>query len=98
MTTEYIPGLSGSQFCLFLVIQKRVILKYEKLFENEKFNSNHPIIESLQSYFMWAISSYQVNFSLKDPIHLLSKISSFEGYMIFQALPIYLRFLFRNLI
>ena len=93
MTTEYIPGLSGSQFCLFLVIQKRVILKYEKLFENEKFNSNHLTIESLQSY-----NSYQVNFSLKDPVHLLSKISSFEGYMIFQALPIYLRFLFRNLI
>ena len=36
MTTDHIPGLSGNQFCWFLVIWKRLILIYEKYFENEK--------------------------------------------------------------
>ena len=30
LTTEHIPALSGRQFCCFLAIRKRLILKYRK--------------------------------------------------------------------
>ena len=44
ITIEHIPALSGSQFCCYLAIQKRLIFKYGKFFEKEKVNFYHLII------------------------------------------------------
>ena len=44
LTTEHIPALSGRQFCCFLAIRKRLILKYRKFYEKEKFNFVNVII------------------------------------------------------
>ena len=63
MTTEHIPAFSGSQFCYFLAFRKCLILKHRKFFEKEKVNFVNVIIRWLQSYFMWLIPIYQVNFS-----------------------------------
>ena len=62
ITTKHIPGPSGSQFCQFLVIPKRLILRYGKIFENKKVNLYHLIIQSLQSYCMWPITINKVIF------------------------------------
>ena len=97
LTTEHIPALSGRQFCCFLAIRKRLILKYRKFYEKEKFNFVNVIIGWLQSYFMWLITIYQVNFSWKDLVYLLSKNALFGGWVIFQAFSIYLGYLCQNL-
>ena len=97
MTTEHIPALSGSQFCCFLAIWKCHILKYRKFFEKEKVNFVNVIIGWLESYFMWLITTYQVNFSWRDLVYLLLKNASFGGWVIFQAFPIYLVYQWQNL-
>ena len=97
MTTEHIPGPSRSQFCWFLVIRKRLILRYGKFFENEKVNFYHLIIQALQSYFMWPIPINQVNFLWKDLVYLFLKNASFGGWLIFESLPIYLGYQCPNL-
>ena len=97
MTTEHIPGPSGSHFCCFLVIPKRLILRCGKIFENKKVNFYHLIIQSLQSYCMWPIPINQVNFLWKDLVHLLLKSPSFGGCLIFQTWPNYLVSLCQNL-
>ena len=97
MTTEHIPALSGSQFCCFLAFRKCLILKCRKFFENEKVNFVNVIIGWLQSYFMWLITIYQVNFSWKDLVYLLLKNASFGGWVIFQAFSIYLVYQCQNL-
>ena len=97
MTTEHIPALSGSLYCCFLAIRMCLILKYRIFFEKEKINFVNVIIGWLQSYFLWLIPIYQVNYSWKDLVYLLLKNASFGGWVIFQALPIYLVSLCQNL-
>ena len=97
MTTECIPALSGSLYCCFLAIRMCLILKYRIFFEKEKINFVNVIIGWLQSYFLWLIPIYQVNYSWKDLVYLLLKNVSFGGWVIFQALPIYLVSLCQNL-
>ena len=97
MTTEHIPGPSGSQFCWFLVIWKHFILRYGKFFKNKKVNFYHLTIQSFQLYFIWPIPINQVDFSWKDLVHLLLKSPLFGGCVIFQASPIYLVSLCQNL-
>ena len=97
MTTEHIPALSGSQFCCFLAVQKRLIFKCRIFSEKEKINFVNFIIGWLQSYFMWLITIYQVNFSWKDLVYLLSKNALFGGWVIFQAFSIYLGYQCQNL-
>ena len=97
MTTEHIPALLGSQFCGFLAFWKCLILKYRKFYGKEKFNFVNVIIGWLQSYFMWLITIYQVNFSWKDQVYLLLKNASFGGWVIFQAFSIYLGYQCQNL-
>ena len=97
MTTEHIPGPSGSQFCWFLVIWKHFILRYGKFFKNKKVNFYHLTIQSFQLYFIWPIPINQVDFSWKDLVHLLLKSPLFGGCVIFQASPIYLVSLFQSL-